>query len=100
MTIFEPKGIWHARVQDYAQIMEDPQVKHMQALVTVPGAGESKAPVTLVNHPIRYDGEAAEVRLPPQRLGAQTAEILAEIGFAKNQIDELARDGVVRILGR
>jgi len=100
VTIFEPKGIWHAPVQDYAQIMEDPQVKHMQALVTVPGAGENKAPVTLVNHPIRYDGEAAEVRLPPQRLGAQTTEILAEIGFAKNQIDELARDGVVRILGR
>jgi len=100
VTIFEPKGIWHAPVQDYAQIMEDPQVKHMQALVTIPGAGESKAPVTLVNHPIRYDGEAAEVRLPPQRLGAQTTEILAEIGFAKNQIDELARNGVVRVLGR
>lgn len=100
VTILEPKGIWHAPVQDYAQIVEDPQIKHMQALVTVPGAGESKAPVTLVNHPIRYDGEAAEVRLPPQRLGAQTSEILAEIGFAKNQIDELARDGVVRILGR
>ena len=53
----EPLKIWHAPVQGYAQIAEDAQVKHMKSLVTVPGAGETGAPVTLVNHPISYDGE-------------------------------------------
>jgi crotonobetainyl-CoA:carnitine CoA-transferase CaiB-like acyl-CoA transferase len=94
----EPLKIWHAPVQDYAQIVEDPQVKHMQALVTVPGAGPNKAPVTLVNHPVRYDGKAAEVRLPPQRLGAQTAEVLAELGYDQADIAALAEEGVVRLL--
>jgi crotonobetainyl-CoA:carnitine CoA-transferase CaiB-like acyl-CoA transferase len=98
LAVFEPRGIWHARVQDYAAIMDDPQVKHMKALVTVPGAGETRAPVTLVNHPVRYDGEAAEIRLPPQRLGAQTAEILGELGLAESEIDALAKDGVIGIL--
>ena len=65
------------------EIVEDPQVKHMKSLVTVPGAGEAGAPVTLVNHPVLYDGEAAEVRLPPQQLGAQTDEVLAEIGVRR-----------------
>ena len=93
----EPAKIWHARVQDYAAIMQDPQVKHMQSLVTVLGVGDSNAPVTLVNHPLRYDGQAAEVKLPPQRLGAQTAEVLGELGLSGVEIDALAKEGVVRL---
>jgi len=89
--------IWHARVQGYDDILADPQVRHMQALVTARGGGETAAPLTLVNHPVRYDGEAATIRLPPQRLGAQTREVLAELGFAPAEIAALARDGVVRV---
>src|SRR5262249_32324482 len=93
----EPAQIWHARVQGYAEIVDDPQVKHMQALVTASGGGKSGAPVTLVNHPVRYDGEAAAVRLAPQRLGAQTKEVLGELGFGPAEIATLVRDGVVRV---
>src|SRR5215831_9411279 len=93
----EQAQIWHARVQGYADLVADPQVKHMQALMTVRGAGETGAPVTLVNHPVRYDGEAAAIRLPPQRLGAQTKEVLGELGFGAAEISALARDGVVRV---
>jgi crotonobetainyl-CoA:carnitine CoA-transferase CaiB-like acyl-CoA transferase len=96
--LMEPLKIWHAPVQDYAQVADDPQVRHMQALVTVPGGGPTEAPVTLVNHPVLYDGQAAEVRLPPQRLGAQTAEVLAELGFTRAEIGALAGEGVVRLL--
>src|SRR4029079_16636172 len=44
----EPLKIWHAPVQGYAEIVEDPQVKHMKSLVTVEGTGKTRAPVTLV----------------------------------------------------
>jgi len=93
----EPLGIWHAPVQDYAQIVEDPQVRHMKSLVTVAGTGETGAPVTLVNHPVLYDGETASVRLPPQPLGAQTAEVLGELGLSPSDIRSLADDKVVRL---
>jgi crotonobetainyl-CoA:carnitine CoA-transferase CaiB-like acyl-CoA transferase len=93
----EPLRIWHAPVQDYREIAGDPQVKHMKSLVTVAGAGETGAPVTLLNHPVLYDGEAADVRLPPQRLGAQTGEVLAELGFGAAEIEALARDKVIKL---
>jgi crotonobetainyl-CoA:carnitine CoA-transferase CaiB-like acyl-CoA transferase len=96
----EPLKIWHAPVQGYAEIAADPQVAHMRSLVTVPGRGETGAPLTLVNHPVVYDGRTAEVRLPPQRLGAQTAEVLAELGYAADRIEALAKDGVVKLADR
>ena len=92
----EPLKIWHAKVQSYADILDDPQVRHMKALVTVPGAGPTKQPITLVNHAVLYDGQSAEVRLPPQPLGAQTAELLAELGFTSAEIGALAKEGTVK----
>jgi crotonobetainyl-CoA:carnitine CoA-transferase CaiB-like acyl-CoA transferase len=96
----EPLKIWHAPVQGYAEIAEDPQVRHMKSLVTVDGTGDTRAPLTLVNHPVLYDGETAEVRLAPQRLGAQTAEVLAELGLVPAEIEALATDGIVKLADR
>jgi crotonobetainyl-CoA:carnitine CoA-transferase CaiB-like acyl-CoA transferase len=96
VDVLEPRKLWNAPVQDYAAIQKDPQVKHMEALVTVKGAGAEKAPITLVNHPVLYDGKAAEIRLPPQPLGAQTAEILRELGLSAAEIGKLENEGVVR----
>jgi crotonobetainyl-CoA:carnitine CoA-transferase CaiB-like acyl-CoA transferase len=97
LPLLEQAKIWHAPIQDYAAILIDPQIAHARALVTMPGGGETAAPITLVNHPVRYDGEAAEPRLPPQRLGAQTREILIELGLGASDIDSLVRNGVVRL---
>jgi crotonobetainyl-CoA:carnitine CoA-transferase CaiB-like acyl-CoA transferase len=91
--IFDEHGIWHQAVKDYAAVAEDPQVRHNKCLVTVKGATGSD--ITMVNHPIRYDGETPAVRLPPQPIGAQTTEILRELGFADNEIDQLKQEKVV-----
>ena len=93
LEILERHRIWHARVNDYAEVVADPQVRHNRNFITVPGA--TGAPVTLVSHPVRYDGAAPEVRLPPQPLGAQNAEILAELGYGTAEIQRLEAKGVI-----
>jgi crotonobetainyl-CoA:carnitine CoA-transferase CaiB-like acyl-CoA transferase len=97
MARMAPYKIWCAPVQGYAEIAEDPQVRHMQSLMTVPGAGATAAPVTLVNHPVLYDGETAHVRLAPQQLGAQTREVLLELGFGPAEIEGLAEEKVIKM---
>jgi crotonobetainyl-CoA:carnitine CoA-transferase CaiB-like acyl-CoA transferase len=92
-AIFSDRGVWHSPVHDYTRLADDPQVVHNKNFVTVPGA--TGAPVTLVTHPVRYDGLAPEIRLPPQRLGAQTADILAEFGYSPGEITSLFENGVV-----
>jgi crotonobetainyl-CoA:carnitine CoA-transferase CaiB-like acyl-CoA transferase len=91
--ILEQHGIWHQAVNDYAAVAEDPQVRHNKCLVTVKGTTGSE--ITMINHPIRYDGEAPEVRLPPQPVGAQTTEILRELGYSDREIDQLKQEKVV-----
>jgi crotonobetainyl-CoA:carnitine CoA-transferase CaiB-like acyl-CoA transferase len=92
-SVFTERGIWHSAVNDYSKLAADPQVVHNENFVTVPGA--TGAPVTLVNHPVRYDGRAPEVRLPPQMLGAQSADILEELGYDDQAIAALFEGGVV-----
>jgi crotonobetainyl-CoA:carnitine CoA-transferase CaiB-like acyl-CoA transferase len=91
----ERHGVWHSVVNDYETVARDPQVVHNGTFVTVPGA--TSTPVTLVSHPVRYDGERPEVRLPPQQLGAQSAEILAELGYDDRAVADLETRGVVAI---
>ncbi len=85
--------IWCAPVNDYDNVISDPQVRHNRNFISAISA--KGTPMTLVNHPVRYDGEVAEVRIPPQPLGAQSAEILTELGWGETTISELAKAGVI-----
>ncbi|MBB5695453.1 CaiB/BaiF CoA transferase family protein [Muricoccus pecuniae] len=89
----ERQKIWHAPMQDYGDLQADPQLQHLGAFITTDGA--TGHPVTLVSHPARYDGEVPRVRLVPQPLGAQSRDILAELGFTPDEMETMKRGGAV-----
>lgn len=91
--IFEASDIWFTQVNDYEDLAEDPQQLHNGDLVKVKAwTGEE---ITLVANPVRYDGETAAIRQAPQKLGAQTSEILTELGISQNEQEELSQRGAV-----
>ncbi len=94
VAIMTPLKVWHAPVRGYAEVLDDPQVNHNKAIVKTKGATGTE--LTFVNHPAQYDGQAAEVRLPPQKLGAQTAEVLAELGIGEAEQADLEKSGAIK----
>jgi len=95
MRTLVPLKVWCAPVNDYEAVLNDPQVQHNRSFISVKSA--KGTPMKLVNHPIRYDGEVAEMRIPPQPLGAQSAEILAQMGWDEASINQLVEDNVIVI---
>lgn len=91
----EAQKLWYSQVNDYAAVMADPQVVHNGSFIRTESADGS--PITLMAHPAKYDGERPGVRTPPQPIGAQTADILGELGYDSDAVDALAADGVVRV---
>lgn len=92
-ALFNQGGIWFTEVNDYAAVADDPQVRHNRDLVRRQGWNGEE--ITLVSHPVRYDGLTPEIRLPPQPLGAQSEEILERLGYDPAAISDLVERGIV-----
>jgi crotonobetainyl-CoA:carnitine CoA-transferase CaiB-like acyl-CoA transferase len=89
---FRRHGVWFERVQDYDDLVGDRQAIHNRVFETVRlGQGEA----TLVNHPLRYDGQAPALRRLPLAAGQDSREVLAEVGFAEEEVDRLMAAGVI-----
>ncbi|GAA5038486.1 crotonobetainyl-CoA:carnitine CoA-transferase CaiB-like acyl-CoA transferase [Thermocatellispora tengchongensis] len=87
-----PRGFWCERVADYDDVARDPQVAACGLLAEAEVAGRT---VTLVRHPVRYDGESPAIRRMPPALGEHTREVLAEAGLAPALIDDLIGAGTL-----
>ncbi len=87
--------IWNAPVQDYEDVLNDPQIQHNGNLVETQLAGGET--VTLLAHAATYDGERPGVRLAPQPLGAQTRDILRELGYGDGDVDHLAEEKAIAL---
>jgi crotonobetainyl-CoA:carnitine CoA-transferase CaiB-like acyl-CoA transferase len=93
LNAFRPAGIWSAPVNDYSQVVADPQVLWNRCFLEFdhPRAGD----VRVLNHPIRYDGDPPPLRRRPPLLGEDTDEVLRELGYSSAEVEKFRADGVV-----
>jgi crotonobetainyl-CoA:carnitine CoA-transferase CaiB-like acyl-CoA transferase len=75
---FDANGIWYERVQDYEDLRVDPQALHNEVFRELDVRGQK---ATMINHPLRYDGEVPPLRRVPLEPGADSLEVLAELGY-------------------
>ncbi|GAB3850137.1 CaiB/BaiF CoA transferase family protein [Nesterenkonia populi] len=86
-------GLWCAPVQDYAGVMEDRDINVRERVVefTYPNGTAIKT----LGHPLKYDGESPKPRRVPPDLGTDTSDVLAELGYSSEEVDELKNSGVI-----
>jgi crotonobetainyl-CoA:carnitine CoA-transferase CaiB-like acyl-CoA transferase len=92
--VFAANKMWWAPVNEYADVVADPQVIHNDCFETFDIA--AVGPITVLGHPLRYGGKKPAVRWAPRRLGADTRDVLAELGYDAAAINDLIAQKAVR----
>jgi crotonobetainyl-CoA:carnitine CoA-transferase CaiB-like acyl-CoA transferase len=87
------RDVWCAKVQDFEDLMSDPQVAHNELIQTIhhPEAGD----IRVIGVPVTLSETPGAIRLAPPRVGEHTDAILGELGYSAAQIDALRAEGVI-----
>ena len=80
-------------IHDVAEVVADPQVEDQDLVRTAPHATIGE--VQMTGMPYRFDDAAPQIRHGPPVLSEHTMEIVAELGFTVEEIDEFVRSGAI-----
>jgi crotonobetainyl-CoA:carnitine CoA-transferase CaiB-like acyl-CoA transferase len=93
ITLCDRFGVWAGPVLDYEGVANDPHVQATGMFVDQPQRDGQTVRTTRV--PITLSETPASIRRGAPELGADTRELLAEIGRSPEDIDTLVRTGAV-----
>ena len=94
MKRLEAEDVPFAPIHTLPEVMEDPQVKHLETFFTTRHKVEGE--MTLLRRPVRYDGSREDQpTVAPPQLGEHTDEVLAELGYDDAGIERLRDQEVV-----
>jgi crotonobetainyl-CoA:carnitine CoA-transferase CaiB-like acyl-CoA transferase len=93
LRILEENDVPASPLYNMKEVLEDPQVLHLGVTEETehPKAGKAK----FVRGPVRYEGLPVEKAAPPPLPGEHTDAILAELGYSRDEIEQLATAGVI-----
>jgi crotonobetainyl-CoA:carnitine CoA-transferase CaiB-like acyl-CoA transferase len=93
LEIFRANDIWAGPVYGYADLVEDPQIKHNETFVEYdhPTEGRVKVP----GFPIKFSKTPSKVARGAPLTGEHTRAVLREAGYPDDKIDRLAGSGAI-----
>lgn len=93
VAILEKVSVPCGPIYDIKQVFDDPQSQHlgMRQRIQHPTVGE----ISVTGHPSVYSATPASIRIPPPTLGQHTNEVLAWLGYSREEIAALRADEVI-----
>jgi crotonobetainyl-CoA:carnitine CoA-transferase CaiB-like acyl-CoA transferase len=85
-------GIRHAPVRDHGEVVADPAVWDNGYLVRADGP-DGEVPVVVA--PVRFSDNALDIRAIAPELGQHTEEVLLELGYDWDDINQLTAAGAI-----
>ena len=92
---FRANGAPLGRVNERGAVLDDPQVRHNQALAEMDHGALGR--VRLARVAAKFDGQALPLPGPAAHLGEHGPALLAELGFDAAQVAQLVADGVLHL---
>lgn len=101
--VTQPRSYWLALLEEndvpfaperrLEELADDPQVQHLDVFYELhhPRYGKVRA----AHRPVRYDGDNHSNFRPPPDLGEHTHEVLGAAGLGTEDMEKLAREGVI-----
>lgn len=93
VAILDEAGVPGGPVNTYAQVFNDPQVRHLRMVTTL--AGEDEAPVHHLRMPFQLSYGSVGVRRLAPHLGEHTDEILSGAGYSTGDVAALRKNEIV-----
>jgi crotonobetainyl-CoA:carnitine CoA-transferase CaiB-like acyl-CoA transferase len=87
------RGVFSALVQDYSEVVNDPQVAANEYIVHV--KRPDGPPVGMVTTPIQFSASPASIETLAPELGQHTEEVLLEAGYSWEEIERLRAEGAI-----
>jgi crotonobetainyl-CoA:carnitine CoA-transferase CaiB-like acyl-CoA transferase len=94
LTILEAGDVPATALNNIAEVLDDPQVKHLGLVEELEHASAGKW--QFVRGPVRFENLAQERSAPPPMLGEQSDKVLRELGHTAAAISDLQARGVTR----
>ncbi|MDH3228279.1 MAG: CoA transferase [Alphaproteobacteria bacterium] len=94
---FEAAGLPAGPVLDIADMHRDPQVLAREMVTTADHA--RLGPVRTIGLPVKFSGTPGGVVMGAPTYGQHTAEVLAECGYGRDEIEVLAASGAIALAG-
>jgi len=93
-AVFEKEGLPYAPITRPEQLFDDPHLLATGGLapITLPGGKASHVPLT----PMSFNGQQPPVRTQPPEVGEHTDELLREIGYSDDQIQQMKSQHVTQ----
>jgi CoA:oxalate CoA-transferase len=87
------KGIPSGEILSLEEALNAPQIVHRETIKTVsaPEIGDLK----LFNLTAKFEKTPASIDSPPPRLSEHTCELLEEIGYSRDEINEFKKQGII-----